>query len=114
MIIRINILIVLCSIIVITSCTSEGLKHAVIPEMKDFLRHFGSCHGIVSALQMYASKTIDTSMMGDYDLRDPVVLDTYKKHDILFYKIRVKSGIINKEYILGWEKEKIIYICILY
>jgi len=88
-----------------------GSGEKAIPEMEDFMKNsFGSFKKVAEGLQKYSAAGIDKKDMDIYDLKDPKIMTTEKKGNVICYTIDAKAGMTVRTYTLCWDQGKIISI----
>jgi hypothetical protein len=88
---------------------AEDKKPAkVSAEMKDFLKQLnGNEKSVNAALKKYAAPKVDTSAMEGIMVREPKVTKTEVKDGQTCYTIAVKTGILDRTYLICWKDKKI-------
>jgi hypothetical protein len=88
---------------------AEDKKPAkVSTEMKDFMKQLnGNEKSVNAALKKYAAPKVDTSDMEGIQVREPRVTKTEAKDGQICYTIAVKTGILDRTYLICWKDKKI-------
>ncbi|MCP4130323.1 MAG: hypothetical protein GY754_05020 [bacterium] len=104
-----NLLILMITAIVTLGIVSCG-SGDVIPEMKDFMKGFGSKDKVTTALKKHAGPGTDTQGMEEYDLVNPQIVKAEKVDDMMVYTIKAKAGVTTREFDIKWFNGKIAYV----
>lgn len=80
----------------------------VSAEMKDFMKMLdGTEKGVGAALKKFAADGVDTSDMDGILVREPKVTKTETKDGQTCYTIAVKTGLLDRTYLVCWKDKKI-------
>lgn len=90
------------------SAAGDKNKPQVSYEMKDFLKRLdGTVNGVNSALKKYAADKVDTSAMEGIMVREPKVTKVEAKGGETTYTVEVKTGILERTYVIRWKDKRI-------
>ncbi|MBN9117814.1 MAG: hypothetical protein J0I06_01370 [Planctomycetes bacterium] len=80
----------------------------VSAEMKDFLKYLdGTEKGVNAGLKKYAAGKADVSAMEGIMVREPRVTKVETKGGESAYTVEVKTGILERTYLIRWKDQKI-------
>ncbi len=109
-----KIMLILLVIFSLVSCGGDenggsATKIEPIPEMKDFMKGFGSYSKVEQAIKQFASSNLNVpSEIEGFDLKEPKIIEEEKGSDgSVTYTIRTKSGVTVRTYKITWKDAKI-------
>lgn len=97
-----------CFLVAVVARAEDKKAPAVSGEMKDFMKLLdGTEKGVNAALKKYAAPGVDTSKMGGIMVREPKVIKAETKDGQTCYTVEVKSGILERTYLICWKDKQI-------
>jgi hypothetical protein len=94
----------------LASARAEDKKKEVkvSAEMKDFMKHLdGTEKGVAAALKKHAADGVDTSAIAGIQVREPKATKVEMKDGQTCYTMAVKTGILDRTYLVCWKDKKI-------
>lgn len=94
----------------VTEARAQGKKPVVSAEMKDFMTYLtGDSHKVDEGLKKYVAEGVDVSSMEGIAVREPKITKTEesKDHKSRSYTVAVKTGILDRVYLISWKEKKI-------